>query len=103
MGSVSHMRFVFRVYLALRATQPERELRDEIGRCFPALRDYVHKVHGTGRGLLNCRDSKIDDRAGGRSNAPLEAERDGYIQGWRAENSQKLAEANGRINDAGSR
>jgi hypothetical protein len=47
MGSVSHMRFVFKVYLALRATQPERALRDETGRCFPALRDYVDKVRGT--------------------------------------------------------
>jgi hemolysin D len=35
-----------------------------------------------------------------RDKLALEADRNGYIQGWRAEVSQRLAEANGRISDA---
>jgi hemolysin D len=35
-----------------------------------------------------------------RDQSALEAERNGYIQGWHADVSQKLADASGRLNDA---
>jgi hemolysin D len=35
-----------------------------------------------------------------RDKSALEADRNGYIQGWRAEVSQRLAEANGKMSDA---
>ena len=35
-----------------------------------------------------------------RDQAALEADRNGYIQGWHADVSQKLAEASSRLNDA---
>ena len=49
------------------------------------------------RSLTNAEQTAEGAR---RDKSALEADRNGYIQGWRAEVSQKLAEANGRINDA---
>jgi hemolysin D len=49
------------------------------------------------RALANAEQTAEGAR---RDQSALEAERNAYVQGWRAEVSQKLAEANGRMSDA---